>query len=211
MNNDLPRVIHESEVQRFDRDGVVFIPGVFEKRWVKLLNHGLSRNLASPSDRARVWDRDSEDRTMFWDSQAWQGIPEYQRFIFDSPAASLAGRLMRSSQVNFFFDAIFVRSAGSQFETPWHQDEPYWSVEGYNTCTIWMPLVPVSRENALDFVPGSHRVDSVFNQFNFGDLNPDQKSAVDQVDFQGIAESELPDIDADREKYGVVSWGHGAR
>ena len=59
---------------------------------------------------------------------------------------------MRSITVNFFFDSVFVRSTGTQFETPWHQDEPYWSVEGYDACTIWMPLVSVS---SLSFVPGT--------------------------------------------------------
>ena len=69
-----------------------------------------------------------------------------------------------------------------------------------------MPLVPVKRENALAYVPGSHRSGSVFNQYNFGDLNPDAKTDVDQVDFSGIAQEEIPDIDADPEKFGVVSW-----
>ena len=130
--------------------------------------------MSCPSNRSRVWDRDENGRTMFYDAQAWQNISEYQNFIFNSPAASIAGKLMNSSQINFYFDAVFVRSPGSQFATPWHQDEPYWSVDGYNTCTIWMPLVPVKKENALAFVPGSHRFDSTFYQFNFGSLNPDE-------------------------------------
>ena len=143
---------------------------------------------------------------MFYDAQAWQNIKEYQNFIFNSPAAAIAGKLMNSSQINFYFDAVFVRSPGSQFATPWHQDEPYWSVEGYNTCTIWLPLVPVKRENALAFVPGSHRSDSTFYQFNFGSLNPDKINDVDETNFEGITDVEFPDIAADPKKYGVVSW-----
>ena len=46
-----------------------------------------------------------------------------------------------------------------------------------------MPLVPVKRENALAYVPGSHRVDTVFDQYNFGRLNADDKRDVDQVDY----------------------------
>ena len=179
---------------------------MFDADWVTLLQSGLESNCSKPSGRARIWDRDARGRTMFWDSQAWQGIPQYQQFVFDSPAAEIAGRLMRSRQVNFFFDAVFVRSAGSQFSTPWHQDEPYWSVEGYDTCTLWMPLVPVKRENALAYVPGSHRQSAVFHQYNFGELNPDRKDGVDQVDFSDLADSVIPDIDADPERFGVVSW-----
>ena len=185
---------------------MVLLPEMFDADWIELLQSGLQANCENPTHRARVWHRDSKGRTMFWDSQAWQGIRQYQQFIFDSPAARIAGRLMGSAHINFFFDAVFVRSAGSQFATPWHQDEPYWSVEGFDTCTVWMPLVPVKRENALAYVPGSHRHDSVFHQYNFGNLNPDKKTAVDQVDFSTTAEAAFPDIDADPESFGVVSW-----
>ncbi len=206
MNIDLPRKITLEEIQTYHRDGVILLPEMFDADWIELLKTGLLANCESPTDRSRVWDRDTEGRTMFWDSQAWQGIEQYRRFIFDSPAARIAGELMGSAHSNFFFDAVFVRSAGSQFATPWHQDEPYWSVEGYDTCTLWMPLVQVKQENALAYVPGSHRHDSVFYQYNFGNLNPDAKTDVDQVDFSGIAEEAFPDIDADPESFGVVSW-----
>ena len=206
MNTDVLRAITADEIANYHRDGVVLLRAMFDADWIDLLKKGLAINCANPSHRSRVWDRDAEGRTMFWDSQAWQGIEEYRRFIFDSPAARIAGELMGATHINFFFDAIFVRATGSQFATPWHQDEPYWSVEGYDTCTIWMPLVEVKRENALAYVPGSHRQDSVFNQYNFGDLNPDRKAGVDQVDFSGIAEKKFPDIDADPERFGVVSW-----
>ena len=69
-----------------------------------------------------------------------------------------------------------------------------------------MPLVPVKAANALAFVPGSHRSSQVFHQYNFGGLNPDAKDEVDQSDFSGIAEADIPDIDADRKAFGVVSW-----
>ena len=206
MNYDVPRAITSNEIATYQRDGVVLLSEMFDRDWIELLNTGLVANCTNPTDRSRLWDRDTAGRSMFWDSQAWQGIEQYRQFIFDSPAAQIAGALMESKHINFYFDAVFVRSAGSQFATPWHQDEPYWSVEGFDTCTIWMPLVPVKRKNALAYVPGSHRLDSVFYQYNFGNLNPDAKTGVDQVDFSSVAEKSFPDIDADPESFGVVSW-----
>ncbi len=206
MNTDLPRTITPSEITTYHQDGVVLLPSMFDDEWIRLLQDGLSANCENPSNRSRVWDRDTAGRTMFYDSQAWQGINEYRQFIFDSPAAHIAAQLMGSAAINFYFDAVFVRSPGSQFATPWHQDEPYWSVEGYDTCTLWMPLVPVKRENALAYVPGSHRLDSIFNQFNFGNLNPDGRSGIDQVDFSTVAQATFPDISADPQAFGVVSW-----
>ena len=206
MNNKPLRSVTPDDIKKFHEDGVVLLSGMFDREWIDLLNRGLTVNCEDPTNRSRVWDRDAEGRTMFWDSQAWQRIDEYQQFIFDSPAAAIAGSLMQATKINFFFDAVFVRSPGSQFETPWHQDEPYWSVEGYDTCTIWMPLVPVKRDNALAFVPGSHRLESNFYQYNFGELNPDGKTEVDQVDFSRVSQTTLPDIKADPNSFGVTSW-----
>ncbi len=199
-------MVEQSEIEQFRRNGVVKLSGVFDPVWIDLLTKGLDRHLKAPTERARIWDRDDHDRTMFWDSMAWHNVVEYQQFVFESPAAELAGRLLGSSAINFFFDAVFIRSAGSQFETPWHQDEPYWSVRGHDTCTVWMPLVPVAAENALAFVPGSHLSNKVFDQYDFGSLNPDDKTDVDRSDFSAIAEADVPDISADPERFGVVSW-----
>ena len=206
MTTTVPSDIAAGDIETFRRDGVVMLKNMFDAFWIEVLASGLDRHLASPTPRARIWDRDEQDRTMFWDSMAWHDVPEYQQFVFESPAAEIAARLLGSSKINFFFDAVFVRSAGSQFETPWHQDEPYWSVEGHDTCTVWMPLVPVKAANALAFVPGSHRGTVAFDQYDFGSLNPDGKADVDRSDFSGIAEADIPDIDADREAFGVVSW-----
>jgi len=206
MNSKPLHPVSPEDIKKFHEDGVVLLSGMFDQEWIDVLNRGLTTNCEDPTNRSRVWDRDAAGRTMFWDSQAWQNIDEYRQFIFDSPAAEIAGSLMKAMQINFFFDAVFVRSPGSQFETPWHQDEPYWSVEGYDTCTIWMPLVPVKRENALAFVPGSHRLESSFYQYNFGELNPDGKTEVDQVDFSAVSETTLPDINADPDSFGVTSW-----
>lgn len=198
--------ISADQIDTFRRDGVVMLSNIFDVEWIELLRAGLSRHLAAPTPRARVWDRDDAGRTMFWDSMAWHDVPEYQRFVFESPAAEVAGRLLGSSSINFFFDAVFARSAGSQFETPWHQDEPYWSVSGHDTCTVWMPLVPVKAKNALAFVPGSHLGKVVFDQYDFGTLNPDGKTDVDRSDFTATAEADIPDISANPEAFGVVSW-----
>ena len=206
MNSGLLRTITPDEVGTYHRDGVLLLSGMFDKDWIELLNKGIDTNIKTPTRHSRIWYKDTSGRSMFYDHTAWQNINEYKKFIFNSPAAQICGQLMRSTTINFFFDSVFVRSTGTQFETPWHQDEPYWSVEGYDACSIWMPLGPVKQKNALSFVPGSHRLKTVFKQYNFGDLNPVRKKNVDQVDFSDIAEQEFPDINADPKRFGVVSW-----
>jgi ectoine hydroxylase-related dioxygenase (phytanoyl-CoA dioxygenase family) len=207
MNTTLPRAVTADEIDAYDRDGVVMLKGVFDEDWIALLDKGLSESRRAPTGRAQVWDRDEDNRETFYDSQAWNRVPEYRRFIEDSPCAELAGRLMGATRVNFFFDAVFCRSPGTQFRTPWHQDEPYWSVEGFQTCSVWMPLVPVSAKSALAVVPGSHRWAKVFKQADFGQYNADGKENAPHSDFSVLEDApDLPDIDADPDTYRPLSW-----
>lgn len=201
MNRELLRTISDEEIERYDTDGVVMLKNMFDADWIALLDKGLENSRNDPTARARVWDRDDAGRTVFYDSQAWQRVPEYERFIFESPCAEIAGRLMSSARVNFFFDAVFCRSPGTQFSTPWHQDEPYWSVKGFDTCSIWMPLVPVAAKSALAVVPGSHRWAEVFRQHDFGAFNPDEEQDINHSDFSGLDVALLPDIDGDLARY----------
>jgi ectoine hydroxylase-related dioxygenase (phytanoyl-CoA dioxygenase family) len=207
MNTELLREITPREIETYDRDGVVLMRDMFDADWIELLDAGLDNSRRNPTDRGAVWDRDDEGREMFYDSHAWLRVPEYERFVRESPCAELAGRLMGSEAANFFFDAVFCRSAGTQFRTPWHQDEPYWSIEGFQACSIWMPLVPVSAESALAVVPGSHRWTTVFRQADFGAYNADGASNAPHSDFTILEDApELPDIDAEPERYRPASF-----
>lgn len=196
-------MIEDRDIEAFMRDGVVFLPAAFGEEWIALLRGGVDENIARPTERGRIWDRDERGRTCFYDSQAWREIEPYREFVLHSPCAEIAGRLMNCSRVNFFFDAVFVRAPGSQFRTPWHQDEPYWSVEGFDTCSVWMPLVPVEKKSALEFVRGSHRWRQRFRQTNFGMLTGDAR---DQVVFSEDGTEPLPDIEGNREEFDIMSW-----
>ena len=205
MNRQLPFSITEEQKQRFSTDGVVCLRGLFDDDWIGVLTAGIEKNLSDPGQRSRIWDRTADNRPMFYDSDNWRRIPEYEQFVYHSPCVDIATALLTTDRVNFFFDAVFVRSTGVTFPTPWHQDEPYWSAGGMDTVSIWMPLVPVSRESALAFVPGSHLWPNHFRQRDFGELNPDRQQDVNTVSFSGDWEP-FPDIESDRDRYGVTSW-----
>ena len=104
---------------------------------------------------------------------------------------------------DLLFDAIFVRTPGAQFRTPFHQDEPYWSVKGFDTCSVWMPLVEVEKKSALEFICGSHRWAHKHKQTNFGALTGDPK---DLVVFSNKGTVPFPDIDGHRDEYEILSW-----
>ncbi len=195
-------LVSQEDIDTFARDGVVCMRGVIGPEWIERLSAGVAHTLANPTERGRLWNRDEQGRESRYDSQVWTTRPEYQEFVFDSPLAEIAGRLMQSTRVNFFFDAMFCRTPGTQFRTPFHQDEPFWSIEGFQTVSSWMPLVPVAKQSCLEIVRGSHLWNENYRQENFGALTGDDR---DQVDF-GDDAIPFPDIEGNREQYDIASW-----
>ncbi len=183
--------------EAFRRDGAVCVRAEFSPEEVALVERGIERNLATLSPRALVASRPDDSGRFVEDFCNWQTIPEYEEFIRGSGAAALAGELMASGSVRLFHDHLLVKEPGTSQRTPWHQDQPYYNVEGTQTCSMWMPVDPVARESTLEFVAGSHLgpwlmprtfMDNEARWFPEGSLE------------------ELPDIDAYPERFRVLGW-----
>lgn len=141
-------------IDAFAVDGAVAVRGIFAP-WVEELRSGVARNLAEPGPYFAENVPDG-GHGRFWDDYCnWQRIPEFERFVRESPAAGLAAALMRSSTVQFFHDHVLVKDAGTATATPWHSDSPYYFVDGAQTVSLWLPLDPV-RSATLRIIKGSH-------------------------------------------------------
>ena len=156
MNAIADVAVADSDVMAFRADGVVVLRGCFAD-WVEILRAGVARNLESPGPDARIYDGSPGKGRHFGDYCNWDRIPEFRRFIFESPAASIAARLMGSRTVRLFHEHVLVKEPNSDVPTPWHHDQPYYSVDGTQTCSLWIPLDRVPRETVPEFVAGSHR------------------------------------------------------
>jgi ectoine hydroxylase-related dioxygenase (phytanoyl-CoA dioxygenase family) len=143
-------------IDDFRRDGAAPVRGAFSAAEVDLVAAGIERNLADPSPRSLVASRPDDAGRFFEDFCNWDRIPEYERFIRESAAAAIAGALMGSRRVRLYHDHLLVKEPGTLQPTPWHQDQPYYNVDGRQTCSMWMPVDPVPREATLEFVAGSH-------------------------------------------------------
>jgi hypothetical protein len=85
-------MVTDKDTESFGRDGIAFLPGAFEQKWIELFRQGIEENISSPSERGRIWDRDAEGRSCFYDSQVWRDIGSYREFVLDSSCAEIAGR-----------------------------------------------------------------------------------------------------------------------
>jgi ectoine hydroxylase-related dioxygenase (phytanoyl-CoA dioxygenase family) len=104
---------------------------------------------------------------------------------------------MRSHEVRFFYDQMFVKEPGTDAPTPWHQDLSFWPVRGEQICSFWIPLDPVNKDNrGLLYVKGSHRWPQRFKA-----ISPDYVSAIIDETMDNV-----PDINVEPEKYDLLHW-----
>ena len=86
-------IVTAEQVRTFQDQGVICIRGVFGE-WIKRLTKGIERNLANPGKLSEWLKSENSETYYFNDLLNWQQIPEFKEFVFESPAAEIAGKLM---------------------------------------------------------------------------------------------------------------------
>jgi ectoine hydroxylase-related dioxygenase (phytanoyl-CoA dioxygenase family) len=185
------------QVEAFRSDGAICVRQLLSPDEVALLRAGIDANLAAPSPRAKVASRPGDPGFFIEDFCNWQHNPAYRRVVFESPLAALAGELTGSRTIRLYHDHMLTKEPGTRSPTPWHQDQPYYNVEGEMNCSLWIPVDPVRRHSTLEFVAGSHRgpwlmprsfMDSQAKWFPEGSL------------------ADLPDIEGTRAERRILGW-----
>jgi ectoine hydroxylase-related dioxygenase (phytanoyl-CoA dioxygenase family) len=186
--------LDDHAVSSFRDDGVTVLRGVFAD-WVDQLRAGIARNMREPDPGARIYKGDGGGR-FFIDYCNWQRIPEYREFIFKSPAAQIGAELMDSKTVQLFHEHVLVKEAQSGIATPWHQDMPYYCVDGPKTVSLWIPLDDVPRERTLEFIAGSHKWGKFYRPQRFDGKALNENDGLEDI----------PDIEANREAFNILGW-----
>ena len=103
---------------------------------------------------------------------------------------------MSSETARIFHDHILVKEPGNSIITPWHQAQPYYLVDGRQNVSFWIPLDPISRDRAIEYISGSHLWAKNFKpkRFDGTDL------------FEGDTSQAIPDIDAKRHELDIIRW-----
>ena len=188
--------VSASQIEDFQREGAIFLPGLFSP-WVQALQEAVEAAMRAPSPLERSYQPKDGSAPFFQDYLNWTRLPGLRDFVFQSDAGAVAAALMRSRTARFFHDHILVKRPGTSLVTPWHQDQPYYCVQGAQSVSFWTPLDPVPREISLECVAGSHRWSEVGykpTRFDGTPLYRDDRFAA------------LPDIEAQREHLRILSY-----
>ncbi len=148
-------LLTQDHIDAYQRDGVVLIKGLFADH-VDTIRAGIERNMAEPGPYAAENLKEGEGGRFFDDYCNWTRIPEFEQVIRSSPAAAVAADLMQSDRVQVFHDHVLVKEPGTSKPTPWHQDGPYYFVDGRQNVSFWSPVDPVT-DASLRCVAGSHK------------------------------------------------------
>jgi hypothetical protein len=187
MRGDLP------ELRRaYREDGAICVPGLLDPAALTLARAAFDWSVAHPGPAAShpfegidgAFYQDLCNPLAPWDEH-------YQAVLHDTPVAELITGLWDDPAIWFMYEQVFLKEGGENRRTPWHQDAPYLSVEGDHLAVVWISFDPVTQADSLEFVRGSHRA----TLFNTSAFDPNDESL-----------PRLPDIEADRSRFDIVSW-----
>ena len=126
--------------------------------YVDLIREGIEQNMQQPGMYAAENLNPGESGRFFDDYCNWKRISAFETVIRESVMAEVAAALMQSTRVQLFHDHVLVKEAGTTKATPWHQDSPYYFVDGTQSVSFWCPVDTVT-DASLRCVAGSHRWD----------------------------------------------------
>jgi ectoine hydroxylase-related dioxygenase (phytanoyl-CoA dioxygenase family) len=179
------------------RDGAVCVRGALDGGLVDLARAAVEANLADLGPLAKRASPDG-DGAFVEDFCSWTRLPELRALALEPRIAEVAAAVMGTDgPVRLYHDHVLVKEPGTRQRTPWHQDLPYYNVDGRLNVSLWIPVDPVPVSSTLQLVGGSH-LGPWFMPRTFLDGRAKW--------FPEGSLAELPDVEADPERYPVLAW-----
>lgn len=206
------RKLTPEQIDRFETDGVVHLPGAVEPSVIAEMTTAVDDAIAAPSRHGGSMTAPGDPGMFFQDRYLFPHNPAFADFLHRTPLAAMAAAAMDSSTIRVYFDHIFVKDAGTEDNFVWHQDRPYWAVDGTQICSTWLALTPAdAASSALEFVKGSHRWDRTFRP-EFPALEGRTPEEVEAALWQGIADhvrsfdEVCPAFEDEPDRYEILSF-----
>ena len=155
----------------YETDGVVCVRGAFDAHWLAVASEAIEQGRANRGPMYVDYSEQTKPGTYCGDFWTWQQVSAMRSFIFESPAARMAGELMGVASVMLVTDNWLIREAGAVNKAPWHHDAPYFDLDG-KWCVLWMALEPVGPGEGIVILKGSHWWDRNFMPESFAGTGP---------------------------------------
>src|SRR5215212_2268040 len=162
-------VLTQDQIDFYHREGFLALDAVTTPEEVEWLRGIYDRLFASNAGREDgnqfdLGGSDEEGKTAVLPQilNPAKYAPELNDGLFRVNAMAVARQLL-GPEAQVRGDHAIFKPARYGAETPWHQDEAYWSeTMRYNSFSMWIPLQPARLENGcMQFIPRSHLSDVV--------------------------------------------------
>ena len=190
-------MLSNAQIKSYKEDGVNVLRDVFSEEWLELVHKSINFGRSNPGPMYLDYSKDTKPGSYCADMWIWRENEYMKEFMFNSPAAKIAGEAMQVDSISLITDNWLVREAGAVNRAPWHQDNPYFDVSG-KWCILWMGLEPVSKGGGVVFLKGSHKWDRKFMPLSF--TGSGQKAETKK------GYEPTPDFSAELEKYEVLEF-----
>ena len=163
-----------------------------------------ARFLRADADARPLWDERSgstgqpeSSGSFVYDAAAWRYDEGVRDVALRSALPAYCANLLNARYLNFWEDTTFVKMPGTRQRTAFHQDLGYFQIDGDQCVIVWIPLDPADSQNGVtEYVRGSHRWPETFASNSF----------IAQTPLQDSVGPRLPDIEANRADYDIVSF-----
>ena len=191
--------VSRQQIDEFNNDGVTCLRGVIAPEMVETLRNAVQRDIENPGPNFYGYQTGDEPK-FHGNQELWQTDEDFAEYCLRSELPTLAAQFLEAKKINLYYDQLFVKEAGAGAPTPWHNDQPYWAISGWQVMSFWLALDPVNLESgAVEYVRGSHKWDRWFQPAPFA------PTAAHSYDKNANYEP-IPDIDANRDDYDIVSY-----
>ena len=188
----------QQTIEAFHRDGVCVLRGILDQGWLDRLAAAVEANMASPGPYGKNHTEAGRPGAYFGDYVNWQRFPAFRQVCDEGPLGRIAGELMGARRTQLFHEHVLVKEPGTADPTPWHQDLPYYCMDGSKTVSLWVPLDPVTADVCPHFIAGSHKGSVTYVPRRFKTLEPLEGDTSTYVPF--------PDIDETRDADRLLAW-----
>ena len=157
----MPKILTETQIERFGRDGCVFPVRVMSEAEALAIRSKLE-DYERHSGGPLAGDLRHKTHLLF----PWLADLVRNSRIVDA-IEDLYGPNLLCWTTNFF-----IKEANNPAFVSWHQDSTYWGLSTPDVVTAWVALTPSNHANgAMMFIPGTHKSDQLEHRDTFAKNN----------------------------------------
>ena len=192
--------VSRKDIGAFHADGAIALRGVVDPKWRCILAAAIEDDIANPGPFYHGYEPEDGRGRFHGNLRTWECHDGFRRFCFESPLPRIAAGILRCSRINLLYDQLFVKEPGTVNRTRWHNDQPYWPIDGYQVLSFWVALDrTTAATGAVEFVRGSHQWGRLFQPEVFG------RTATDDYERNPDYET-VPDVQSARHAYDIFSF-----